>query len=253
MKVAAYQAPLLPSGSMAAIELIRERVQWCEANGVEFLCCPEAILGGLADQAEQPAGLAIDVESGQLESILQPLASNRVTTIVGFTEKGTAGDIYNSAAIFHHGAIHGLYRKRHPAIRRSVYQPGDRTPVFTLNGVTFGIIICNDSNFPELARDMRSQGARLLFVASNNALPPHKAEVVAEARDIDMALATANGMTVIRADVAGTCGDLVADGCSIIVDPRGHVLSEGTRLQPGLLVADCAMAQSRQPSSVSNE
>jgi hypothetical protein len=30
MKVAAYQAPLLPGGSMEALELIRARVKWCE-------------------------------------------------------------------------------------------------------------------------------------------------------------------------------------------------------------------------------
>ncbi len=49
MKVAAYQAPLLPAGSMEALPLIRARVAECERRGVEILCCPEAILGGLAD------------------------------------------------------------------------------------------------------------------------------------------------------------------------------------------------------------
>ena len=51
MKVAAYQAPLLPSGSVEALELIRRRVNRCEQEGVEILCCPEAVLGGLADYA----------------------------------------------------------------------------------------------------------------------------------------------------------------------------------------------------------
>jgi hypothetical protein len=49
MKVAAYQAPLLATGSLEAIDLIEERVAWCESEGVSILCCPEAILGGLAD------------------------------------------------------------------------------------------------------------------------------------------------------------------------------------------------------------
>ena len=55
MKVAAYQAPLLRGGSMATLGLIRERVKWCETQGVEILCCPEAVLGGLADDAQSPA------------------------------------------------------------------------------------------------------------------------------------------------------------------------------------------------------
>ena len=49
VKVAAYQAPLLAAGSMGALDLIRARVRACEAEEVEILCCPEAILGGLAD------------------------------------------------------------------------------------------------------------------------------------------------------------------------------------------------------------
>ena len=238
MRVAAYQAPLLSLGSMAAVGLIAERVRWCEANGVEFLCCPEAILGGLADQAERRSELAIDVESGQLERIVRPLASSRVTTIIGFTEQGTADELYNSAAIVDDGTIHGVYRKRHPAIRRSVYRAGDRSPVFTLNGVTFGILICNDSNFSELARAMAAEGATVLFVPSNNALPPPKAEVVAASRDVDVALATTNRMTVVRSDVAGECDGLVSYGSSGIVGPDGEVQCLASRLEVGLLVVD---------------
>jgi hypothetical protein len=54
VKVAAYQAPLLVPGSMEALDRIRERVAWCEAEGVSILCCPEAILGGLADCSTDP-------------------------------------------------------------------------------------------------------------------------------------------------------------------------------------------------------
>src|SRR5689334_23212284 len=99
MKIAAYQAPLLPCGSMAAIELIREQVRFCESESVSILCCPEAILGGLADYASRPIDFAIDVERGQLAAVLAPLASSVVTSIVGFTEVA-GGKLYNAAAVF---------------------------------------------------------------------------------------------------------------------------------------------------------
>jgi hypothetical protein len=83
---------------MEAIEVIRKRVNWCESEGVEILCCPEAILGGLADYTARPADIAIDVESGQLGATLPPLASDTVTTILGFTEITGTGQLYNSAA-----------------------------------------------------------------------------------------------------------------------------------------------------------
>jgi hypothetical protein len=62
MKVAAYQAPLLPIASprSRAIELIRERVRRCEVDGVSISCRPEAVLGGLADYAADPGAIAIE-------------------------------------------------------------------------------------------------------------------------------------------------------------------------------------------------
>jgi predicted amidohydrolase len=238
MKVAAYQAPLLPCGSMEAVELIRRRVDWCEAAGVEILCCPEAVLGGLADYAARPTEFAMDVESGQLGAVLRPLASDTVTTILGFTEISGTGQLYNSAAVFHQGAVAGVYRKLHPAIRKSIYQAGDRIPVFKVDGLTFGILICNDSNDPEPARIMASQGATALFVPTNNGLPPKKADVVVDARNADIALATANSVWVIRADVAGRTADRVSYGSSGIVAPEGTVLQSAQRLTEDLLVAD---------------
>jgi predicted amidohydrolase len=236
VKVAAYQAPLLPSGSMGAIELVRERVRWCEAEGVEILCCPEAILGGLADNAPRPADFAIDVGSGELADLLSPLASETVTTVVGFTEM-SGGRLYNAAAVFQRGAVAGVYRKRHPAIRTSVYQAGDAVPVFTVGRLTFGILLCNDSNFPDLARSMAAQGAAALFIPTNNGLPPEKADVVADARSVDIALATENRVWVIRADVAGRAGGLVSYGSSGIVASDGRVLAVAKRLEEDLLVA----------------
>ena len=223
---------------MEAVELIRQRVDWCEAEGVEILCCPEAVLGGLADYAARPSDIAIDVESGQLSAVLAPLASDTVTTILGFTEISGTGQLYNSAAVFHRGSVLGVYRKLFPAIRKSIYQAGDRTPVFRVGGLTFGIVICNDSNHPEPARLMASQGATALFVPTNNGLPPEKADVVAHARNADIARARENSVSVIRADVAGRTADLVSYGSSGIVDPEGTVLQSARRLTEDLLIVD---------------
>lgn len=222
---------------MEAVELIRKRVEQCEAEGVEILGCPEAVLGGLADYAACPSDFALEVESGQLSDVLAPLASDTVTTILGFTET-SGGQLYNSAAVFHRGAVVGLYRKLHPAIRKSIYRAGDRIPVFSVGGLTFGILICNDSNFPEPARIMASQGATVLFVPTNNGLPPERADVVEDARNADIARARENNAWVIRADVAGRTAGLVSFGSSCVVDPDGTVLQSARRLTEELLVAD---------------
>ena len=226
MKVAAYQAPLLPEGSMEAIGLIEQCVRECERKGVSILCCPEAILGGLADYSADPARFAIPVDA--LPATLAPLSSPTVTSIIGFTESGASGTLYNSAVVWRHGQISGVYRKTHPAIRRSVYSPGSEAPVFHAGGLSFGILICNDSNFPELARSIAAQGATALFIPTNNGLPEAQASLGlnAAARRTDIALAKDNRVWVIRADVAGSNGMLRSFGCSEIVDPEGRVVRQ---------------------------
>jgi len=239
VKVAAYQAPLLAAGSMDAIGLIRRQISRCESEGVEILCCPEAILGGLADCSDRPAAFAIDVGAGELNALLAPLTSVTVTTILGFTETDRAGRLYNSAAVFHNGSVIGLYRKLHPAINSSVYSAGEDMPVFTVGALTFGVVICRDSNFPEPARVMAARGATALFVPTNNGLPLTKAspDIVVDARRSDVARATENRVSVIRADVAGRTSDLLSYGSSGIVDPDGLVVGEARQLTPDLVMA----------------
>lgn len=234
MRIAAYQAPLLAAGSMDALDLVRERIAWCEQEGVSILCCPEAILGGLADYSDNPAALAIPTD--QLASVLAPLASPAVASIVGFTELADDGALYNAAAILHRGEIAGVYRKLHPAIRRSVYSAGSGTPVFRVDGLTFGVILCNDSNYPDPARRMAEQGATVLFIPSNNGLPNQR--VAESARSADIRIAKTHRLWVVRADVAGSNGVLTSHGSSEIVDPHGRVVFEATPQCAELIVVE---------------
>jgi predicted amidohydrolase len=48
---------------MAVVDLIREQVEICESQGVEILCCPEGVLGGLADYVGRPSEIAINVNN----------------------------------------------------------------------------------------------------------------------------------------------------------------------------------------------
>lgn len=245
MQVAAYQAPLLPSGSTEiALRLIRERVDECARRGIEMLCCPEGILGGLADYAPRPREIAIPAEGGALEALLEPLASDAVATIVGYTEIDGQGRLFNAAAVYHRGAVTGVYRKVFPAIRRSVYTAGERLPVFTVGDLTFGIAICNDSNYLEPARVMAAQGAVALFVPTNNGLPHGAAQpsLAEEARHVDIARAIDNTVAVIRADVTGRTADLACFGASAIVDRDGFVLASAAPHEAGLVVAEIPTA-----------
>ena len=114
------------------------------------------------------------------------------------------------------------------------------SPVFRIDGLTFGIAICNDSNFPELAAAIARQGATVLFVPTNNALPRawDGTGLPAQATAIDVANAIANQLWVVRADVAGCADGLISHGSSAIIDPQGRVVRAARALQDDVIVAD---------------
>jgi 5-aminopentanamidase len=238
MKVAAFQAPLVTSGSTEALSLIRRRLEQCEASGISLLCCPEAILGGLADYLDDPRQYAIP--TADIRTVLEPLVSDTVTCIVGLSELADDGRLYNAAAVLHRGDVVGVYRKHHPAIRRSVYHGGTDVSVFNIGGLTFGILICYDSTFPALAADLALRGATVIVVPTNNGLPRTQdaEEIVTLARACDVARAIENGVWIVRADVAGAAGELVSLGSTAIVAPNGSVQAEARQGSEDLLVIE---------------
>ena len=99
---------------------------------------------------------------------------------------------------------------------------------------------------------MAAQGATALFVPTNNGLPPAKAgpELVAQARNVDVARAIENSVSVIRADVAGRTESLVSYGSSGIVSPDGVVLQSARQLGPDLIVAEIeTTSPAKKPST----
>jgi predicted amidohydrolase len=62
-------------------------------------------------------------------------------------------------------------------------------------------------------------------------------ELVAEARNGDIARAIENHVAVVRADVAGRNGDLMAYGTSGIVNRNGAVLGLARELEADIVVA----------------
>ena len=126
------------------------------------------------------------------------------------------------------GTVAGVYRKRHPAIRRTVYSAGTDTPVFRVDGLTFGIAICYDSNFSESASRMAAARERpCSSFQRTTACHVRRAgeDLVARGREADVARATENKIWIAQADVAGRTSELASAGSSEIVRPDGAVVA----------------------------
>ena len=78
----------------------------------------------------------------------------------------------------------------------------------------------------------------MLFIPTNNGLPPEKADVVPRARRAQAERAVENRVHVVAADVAGRCGDHVSWGSSGVTAPDGTLLAAAEPLAEELLVVD---------------
>lgn len=133
---------------------------------------------------------------------------------------------YNTAHIFNkEGALVHKYDKTHlvPMLDEPAYfQQGEHAPyTFTLDNINFGLIVCYDLRFPELARMLTLQGAEVLVVPA--AWPKARTSVwlhLLQARAIE------NQVYVVGINRVGGDDQTEYGGHSVIIDPRGDILSE---------------------------
>jgi predicted amidohydrolase len=66
---------------------------------------------------DTPVTVALSIADGELEAAITPLLGWDMTIVIGFTERGTGGQTYNSAVVISDSSMSGIYRKTYPALR----------------------------------------------------------------------------------------------------------------------------------------
>lgn len=98
---------------------------------------------------------------------------------------------------------------------------GDKPGRLEIEGAQAGMMICYDIRFPELARKLALEGAKLLFVPAEWPYPRlHHWRTLLTARAIE------NQMFVIACNRIGTSGSTEFFGHSIVLDPWGETIAE---------------------------
>lgn len=219
--MAAFQRKPVFDDIAQAARRLSEDIAWCESQHVDVALFPECYLQGYATDLPTIARRAVDGLA--FANVLTMLPSSGVDVIVGFIEQRADG-YYNSAAVVCEGEVRGKYAKNYP--NEKAFLPGREAPVFLKSGLTFGINICFDANFPDSARRLSEQGARLICYPLNNMLATATAEKW-RSRSVEnlrqRAIETA--CWVASSDVVGTVGDQISFGCTCIVSPLGTVVA----------------------------
>ncbi len=100
-------------------------------------------------------------------------------------------------------------------------EAGEQPGRFELGGVAAGTMICYDIRFPELARKLALDGAKILFVPAEWPHPRlHHWRTLLQARAIE------NQMYVVSCNTVGESGGASFFGHSMVIDPWGEVIAE---------------------------
>ncbi len=223
---------------------IEQLIATARARGVRLLALPEAALGGylvnLTGDAGAPPALAPD--GPEIRQLAQ-LAGEMVVA-VGYCEDG--GDrLFNSAVCVTGDGILGHHRKVHQPLREHAsYAAGDRFAAFDTPVGRLGMMICYDKAFPESARALALDGARIVLclsawpASSTNPSPDLEQDRWKRRFDLfDRTRALENQIVWLSANQSGQFGSLRFVASAKVVDPGGEILAD-TGVAAGLAVAE---------------
>jgi predicted amidohydrolase len=195
--------------NLARIETVLDHAR------ADLVVLPELCTTGylFRDRAEL-ARHAEDVPSG-------PTCRRLAAVVAGLPERA-GSRVFNSSVLFtSEGDIH-VYRKSHLFLdEKDIFDPGDTGfPVFEVDFVKVGMLVCFDYIFPESARSLALAGCQVVC---------HPANLVLDyAQWMTLTRAAENRVFWVLANRTGTetLGDraLTFTGRSQLVDPRGRLL-----------------------------
>lgn len=243
MKIAQIQSHVYID-KMKNLEQLEERLEelaWQKPDLVmlgEMFCCP---------YETKLFPVYAEPEEGPVWRELSRLAKKHGIYLAAGSvpERDGEGRVYNTAYVFDRaGRQIGKHRKVHmfdiqveggQHFKESeTLTPGDKCTVFDTEFGKVGLCICFDFRFPELARKMVLDGARLILVpaAFNMTTGPAHWELMFRGRAVDNQCFVA-GTSCARDREAG----YVAWGHTLLVSPWGDVIEEMDERE-GVMVHD---------------
>ena len=207
---------------------------------VSLVAFPELALTGYPPEDLLFKPKFIDANLRALESVRRE--TEGITAVVGFVDR--QDDIYNAAAILSDGSCsiyHKQYLPNYGVFDENRYfQAGQESSVFHLDGVTFGVNVCEDIWYPGgPAREQSLLGGAELIVNISSS-PFHDGKGLM--REQMMATRAADhGAVLAFCNLVGGQDELVFDGGSLVVDQTGSLIARAPRFEERLLVVDLDM------------
>ncbi|MFE1883917.1 carbon-nitrogen hydrolase family protein [Streptomyces diastatochromogenes] len=242
MRTALLQSSGRPGSIAENLKVLDEAAGRAAAGGAALLVAPEMFLTGYAI-GDAVGRLAEPADGDSADAIAEIATRHGVAIAYGYPERD-GETVHNSAQLISaDGTRLANYRKTHlfGGFERDHFTPGEQPVVQAeLNGLTVGLMICYDVEFPENVRAHALAGTDLLVVPTANM---HPFEIVAES--MLPVRAFENQMYVAYANRVGHEGEFEFFGLSTLAGPDGIARTRAGRgeelvfadADPGFLAA----------------
>ncbi|MGW7529353.1 carbon-nitrogen hydrolase family protein [Streptomyces sp. NPDC054783] len=245
MRTALLQSSGRPGSIAENLKVLDEAAGRAAAAGAALLAAPEMFLTGYAI-GDDIARLAEPADGDSADAIAELAHRHGLAIVYGYPERDGA-TVYNSAQLISADGIRlANYRKTHlfGCFERDHFTPGEQPVVQAeLNGLTVGLMICYDVEFPENVRAHALAGTDLLVVPTAQM---HPFQFVAEA--LVPVRAWENQMYVAYVNRVGQEGEFEFVGLSVLAGPDGIARARAGRAEQ-LVFADAdpaSLAASRE-------
>lgn len=229
-------------------------------DGAQLMIAPELALSGYPpeDLLLRPAfyaasAAALDELAMQLKAFdgLAVLAGHPMRAADGAPgvdgnanrpiERGVPpSDTYNAASLIVGGEIVGTYRKQDlpnaEVFDEKRYFATDTEPlVFELNGVKYGVLICEDAWHASAAQIARAAGAQVLLILNGS---PYHMNKDAVRMEILRARIRETGLPMVYVNLVGGQDELVFDGGSFVLDASGELVAKMPQFEEGHAIVE---------------
>ncbi|GGM13121.1 hydrolase [Streptomyces fumigatiscleroticus] len=234
MRTALLQSSGRPGSPAENLKVLDEAAGRAAAAGARLLVTPEMFLTGYAI-GDAVGHLAEPADGEAADAVAETAARHGLAIAYGYPERA-GGSVFNSAQLISaDGTRLANYRKTHlfGCFEHDHFTPGGRPVVQAdLDGLTVGLLICYDVEFPENVRAHALAGTDLLLVPTAQM---HPFQFVAES--VVPVRAFENQMYVAYVNRVGREGEFEFVGLSTLAGPDGIARTRAGRAGE-LLLAD---------------
>jgi len=204
----------------------------------DIIVFPEMNLTGYA---AGDVSLARPLDPEWVEKLSRAARRLDMTILTGLAEKAENGRVYATHLVTGPNQSPVYYRKIHLSpFEASCYTPGNTVRLFTHKGIRFGIQLCYDAHFPELATAMSLKQADIIFIPHASPRGTSEDKYISWMRHLP-ARAFDNGVFVAAVNQTGDNGTgLNFPGLAMVLGPDGRLVSK--KMDGGIHIIEMDMA-----------